>query len=90
MFNRINMIAIALAGVFSAAAVAPAMAYTPTPHTTINVGAPARVNVPTKGGVRPSHFETGSCQGCGVTVGGSVKAVQTPPPPPPSDGTGWQ
>jgi hypothetical protein len=89
MFDRINMIAIALAGVFSAAVLAPAMAYTPAPHTTINVGAPV-VHAPTPGGVRPGHFETGSCQGCGVTVGGSVKAVKTPPTPAPSDGTGYQ
>jgi hypothetical protein len=97
MFNRINMIAIALAGAVSAAALTPAMAFTP-PHITINGGPPARVHVPTPGGVRPgqpgpdpsSHFETGSCQGCGVTVGGSVNAAKTPPTPAPSSGTGYQ
>jgi hypothetical protein len=64
MFNRTHMAAIALAGALSAAALTPAMAFTP-PHNTINVGPPAHVNIPTpgpspkqmNGATGRSHFE---------------------------------
>jgi hypothetical protein len=48
MFNRTHTAAIALAGAVFAAALTPAMAFTP-PHITINAGPPAHVNVPTPG-----------------------------------------
>ena len=102
MFNRTHTAAIALAGAVSAAALTPAMAFTP-PHNTINVGPPAHVNVPTPGPSPRVFITPKTTFGQMATKGGTnldkiyTQPMRTwtappppPPPPPPNDGTGWQ
>jgi len=102
MFNRTHMAAIALAGALSAAALTPAMAFTP-PHNTINAGPPAHVNIPTPGPSPRVFFTPKTTFGQTATKGGTnldkiyTQPMRTwtappppPPPPPPNDGTGWQ
>jgi hypothetical protein len=91
MSNWKNMTAFALGGLICAAALAPAMAFTP-PHNPINVGPTARVSVPNPsagtarpGQPGPDHFDKVYTQQQ-QTMQKVVKAP-TPPPAPASPST---